>query len=125
MRLFSRKPKALRKLEPRQRLSLVTAQAHIALLDLGDTPEEVYETLRTAGIKGRRLSPGACPVSRYLQSFKGADWVSVGVTSATLFVKDQQAEVRVPLPVQAFISSFDACAPARYADICEKKLSDA
>lgn len=99
----------------------VRDQVDAALKAMGDTAEQVAETLRAAGIKGRPAEGCGCPIYRYLiREFPQ-------VTCVTIFgveVLDggKATLVELPLAVEIFIYNFETFARLgsdRYADLVE------
>lgn len=74
------------------------------LIALGETKEEVADTLADKGIKGWRYLSCRCPVSNYLASI-GYDKPYIFQNSAGLL--ESVGEVSVPPSVSNFIITFD------------------
>jgi hypothetical protein len=87
------------------------SQVRQHLLDLGSTPETVYETLRDLTITGGHGAAN-CPVANYLKSL---GWPDVQVTKSIVFLGTDLVEyVVLPLPVHKLIVRFDA---GQYPDL--------
>jgi hypothetical protein len=79
-------------------------ELHQALISLGATPEQVYQSLKDQNIKGRPNSNCDCPIAKYLQTISGED-ISVGSMDAYLGF---EFVTYLPLAVQGFIRRFDS-----------------
>lgn len=93
----------------------------VALAELGDTPDAVAETLRRAGIQGRRQSSCGCPVALWLARRVPALLDRNGlfrweVTAGAVLDGDGEVWVGLPVPVKRFIEHFDTSDPA-YLDL--------
>lgn len=77
------------------------------LIGMGDTADKVAQTLRDAGIKGKRADPCACPIAKYLRKQRFTN-VSVGLNS-TVDVTDGTNDLseRNTSATKAFILAFD------------------
>jgi hypothetical protein len=76
------------------------------LNQLGETPEEVAESLKAKGLKGKRKRAHCCPIYQYLTSH-GLD---VGVSPNEIVLYDittKGCDITAPLPIKQFIYDFD------------------
>jgi hypothetical protein len=75
------------------------------LAALGETPEQVAETLKAQGIKGDRHSPHSCPIYHYLTG-KG---YSVECLSqfGIYTISPYYGDIKMPKVVERFIVAFD------------------
>ena len=85
-----------------------------ALVALGDTPEQVYLTLKQKGVTGNRTSFCNCPLANYLKDRYQPTFISVTGRRVTL----DECSVYSPEAVRLFISNFDA--GFEYQDLLEK-----
>lgn len=85
------------------------AAAESFLADLGDTANEVADSLRQMSVKGTPGNPCECPVARAMDTRLGGEW-SV-INRATKFEAgvewEDRVKVTVPDPVRKFIMAFD------------------
>jgi hypothetical protein len=77
-----------------------------ALASLGETPDQVAETLKQAGVRGRRRDYQCCPVASYLSKVACKN-ITVGLHKAGYDPMAADGQVDVPSPVQTFILRFD------------------
>jgi len=101
------------------------------LAELGETRDEVAETLRKAEIKGRRCDPYDCPVTRYVTSrvmehlgpsdhATVASCTFVRIELELAGVGYRMLKLRAPGPVSDFIDAFDSGRhDGAYADLAE------
>lgn len=101
-------PRSSAQLGDLQRASLLAAQTHIALLDLGDTRDEVRDTLLAKNCRGYVASATACPLNRYLRQIPGLSESVVGAERAVVYAGYERVEVTLPTPVLAFRRHFDS-----------------
>lgn len=80
-----------------------------ALQALGDSAEQVAQTLAAGGHRGVPSSCGDCPVARYLGAVYPGCEVSVGVGRAHVvsFTGGPPVSAAVPISVAMFIAAFD------------------
>ena len=81
-----------------------------ALAALGDTPDQVADTMRTSGVRGLRDSPSIRnPIVRYLNrtlNIGGRLEVTAGGTALHLLLGGKVSELALPIPVQVFLDGF-------------------
>lgn len=102
-------------------------RAYELLSGLGDTPDAVAESLRAAGVKGRRISAFADPAATFLQRELAPEAPTVRVAVLLHLVHLYQVAggphvVTTPPAVAGFITAFDREAGlpgGRYADLVE------
>lgn len=95
------------------------------LESLGNTPDEVHQTLKDKGIKGRRASASRCPISNAVHQHVKMDTY---VTHTDTLVVDPELSPDVndrnlvvnPWPVAEFIAAFDL---RQYPDLDEEAQS--
>jgi hypothetical protein len=76
------------------------------LNQLGETSEEVAQSLKDKGFKGKRKRAHCCPIYQYLTSH-GLD---VGVSPNEIVLYDittKGCDITAPLPIKQFIYDFD------------------
>ncbi len=89
------------------------------LAELGDSPDEVAETLRATGVRGVPRDNRSCAVALYLSALVGSEpsirSVAVGHCSLTINLvapRDSRPagrlQVQLPKPVRRFVAAFDA-----------------
>jgi hypothetical protein len=88
------------------------------LAELGNSPDEVAETLRVTGVQGVPRDNRSCAVALYLSALVGSEpsirSVAVGHCSLTinLVALDSRPagrlQVQMPKPVRRFVAAFDA-----------------
>jgi len=89
------------------------------LAELGDSPDEVAETLRATGVRGVPRDNRSCAVALYLSALVGSEprirSVTVGHCSLTINLvapSDSRPagrlQVQLPKPVRRFVAAFDA-----------------
>jgi len=89
------------------------------LAELGDSPDEVAETLRATGVRGVPRDNRSCAVALYLSALVGSEpsirSVTVGHCSLTINLvapRDSRPagrlQVQLPKPVRRFVAAFDA-----------------
>lgn len=98
------------------------------LENLGSTPDEVAQSLRTLGIKGSRMNSEYCPIAEYIHKTVPGSIGYTGISSSSVYLpkrrfsfKDgEKFEAHHPQPVRRFILDFDSYA---YPDL-DSSLSD-
>ncbi|GID26824.1 hypothetical protein [Paractinoplanes brasiliensis] len=101
--------------------------ARLALNALGRSVQQVADALTAAGHTGQVESSGSCPIARYLLAADPAlTAVRVDGRAARLDRADETAWVRLPWPVELFVTRFDtggyphlidtSCLPTPLAD---------
>ncbi len=94
-------------------------QTGALLADLGDSADEVAESLWTAGVNGVRQNNRSCAVALYMHALMGSDprirSVAVGhcalqisVAAPPEFRPAGRLLVQLPKPVRQFVAAFDA-----------------
>jgi 5'-deoxynucleotidase YfbR-like HD superfamily hydrolase len=79
-----------------------------ALADLGDTPDQVADTLRRGNHHGAVCSEATCPITSYLAAtFPTATYVRVTSIQALLRHPGGTVQVWSPRPVRHFVDRFD------------------
>lgn len=89
------------------------------LAELGESPDEVAETLRATGVRGVPRDNRSCAVALYLSVLVGSEprirSVTVGHCSLTInlvALPDSRPagrlQVQLPKPVRRFVAAFDA-----------------
>jgi len=89
------------------------------LAQLGDSPDEVAETLRASGVHGVPRDNRSCAVALYLSAQLGTEprirSVTVGQCSLTITLVAPDSRpagrlwVQLPKAVRGFVAEFDAC----------------
>jgi hypothetical protein len=82
------------------------------LNQLGETPEEIAESLADSGVTGQRYNMTDCPLARYTNAVMAFDpqIVQVKVGIRRLIVKGPwrlRCTTPIPTPVRAFVRAFD------------------
>ena len=82
------------------------------LEDLGDTPDQVVDSLYNFGVRGRRFSITDCPVARYTNAILSFDpdvgRVKVGLRRlAVRGTRHSRCSVVMPPPVRHVVRAFD------------------
>jgi hypothetical protein len=101
-------------------LRQIKNQTTALLADLGNTSDEVAESLREARVLGVPRSNRSCPVALYLSSVMGPDprvrSVAIGHCSLLINVASPRdlrpagrLLVQLPKPVRRFVAAFDNC----------------
>lgn len=94
-----------------------------ALYALGDTTDEIANSLREKGITGVPQSRGNCPLARYLKLvFPSLEWI-VGFRARGFCIGSSQVAVWAELPrsLLHFVRRFD---DKRYLDLIDTGLID-
>lgn len=90
-------------------MSLTETAVAEFLNSLGDTPDQVRDSLVSKGVKGLICEPCMCPVARALNDeFNG--YSTVGTGDVVVYDESYETRIAVPVPegVRKFISMFDA-----------------
>ena len=87
------------------------------LVELGSSPEEVYDSLRKLGIKGECGKNWDCPIARYIKPFY--DWETRPNVSNYTVSAPNEPTVRLPDPVALFVEWFDN---GKYPDLIEESV---
>lgn len=86
------------------------------LARMGNTPDEVAETLRKASIKGIPCNAEECPIANYTSKQCGCDvWVGYNRCGPEL----SSDTFDMPKPVREFIDTFDG--RRAYQDLIEER----
>lgn len=73
------------------------------LAALGNTADEVAETLRRLGVTGQRVVADSCPVANYLREFAGVGHPAM----SPAWIKLGDGWIATPAPVARFVARFD------------------
>lgn len=80
----------------------------LALLEgLGETADEVANSLRAAKVRGHRGTCGSCPIARHLHQ-QGVDSPSVLTLHVWVNRNSRSMRITLPQPVCDFVRRFDA-----------------
>jgi hypothetical protein len=83
-------------------------QLYELLTGLGQTPDEVAESLRAAGVTGKREDAECCPVAIWLKRATGADpYVDCEAASVRYVPDAPEVETSSPMAVRGFVVRFD------------------
>jgi hypothetical protein len=76
-----------------------------ALAALPTEPNEIARVFAELGIKGRRHSPGCCPVANYLKAEAGVP--HIGVSPRMVWTSTMGRPIDLPVHVREFVDRFD------------------
>jgi hypothetical protein len=98
----------------RQQRSALASEVSTLFGQLGDSPEDVAESLGRQGVTGRQASDTQCPLARYLNAVLGAEHHVKGVDVGSRVVRirvgwpwSPPIFVSLPGPVGRFVGDFD------------------
>jgi hypothetical protein len=78
-----------------------------ALNELGNSSQEVYEKLKTKGIRGKLGSSKSCPIANYLEFLTGHP-MSVGMRTYNYCGTEKHLhDDDLPVAIRVFIQRFD------------------
>jgi hypothetical protein len=80
------------------------------LADLGNSPHEIAETLREAGVKGQRKLSERCPIAKWLTTQTNCREVQVDYGAAGVYLTLGPGESFIctpPAAIDEFIRAFD------------------
>ena len=108
-------------------MSAIADQVRVLLESLGDTPDQVADTLRARGITGFPEDPTYCPIANLIKAEVPAaanqdlwtyDLGDEGYFVCMSYVQifGESDELRPPMPVKKFIAAFDGLDEA-YLDL--------
>ena len=112
-------------------LRQIKKQTSGLLAGLGNSPDEVAESLLTNGVHGVPGDNHSCAVARYVSAVVGAEpsirSVTVGPCSMTISLVRPtdnrpagRLQVQLPKPVRAFVAAFDA---RKYPQVTQEPLA--